>query len=179
MERILIIGGNGSGKTTFARSLAEKTGLPLVHLDSLYWKNWESVGREVFDGLLEQELVKPKWILDGNMNRTLPHRLKYCDTVFYLDFSSFACLVGVISRTIKYYGKTRPDMGPNCPEKISLGFYKQAFLYNSMHRKRYYGIMEENPQIQWVVLKNRRQVKRYLRDLSDEKVYSKEDGDGV
>ena len=61
------------------RALAEKTGLPLVHLDSLYWKdNWESVGREVFDARLEQELNKPKWILDGNMNRTLPHRLKYC-----------------------------------------------------------------------------------------------------
>ena len=86
MERILIIGGNGSGKTTFARSLAEKTRLPLVHLDSLYWKeNWESVGREVFDARLEVELNKPRWILDGNMNRTLPHRLEYCDTVFYLS----------------------------------------------------------------------------------------------
>ena len=123
--------GYVSQSTGMAEALAEKTGLPLVHLDSLYWKdNWESVGREVFDARLEQELVKPKWILDGNMNRTLPHRLEYCDTVFYLDFSSISCLIGVISRTIKFYGKTRPDMGPNCPERISLGFYKEAFLYN-------------------------------------------------
>lgn len=166
MERVLIIGGNGSGKSTFAKELAEKTGLLLVHLDSLYWKdNWESVSRDEFDALLEQELIKPKWILDGNMNRTLTHRIKYCDTVVYLDFSSIACLIGVISRTIKYYGKTRPDMGKNCPEKISLDFYKQAFLYNSKYRKKYYGIMEENPQIQWIVLKNRRQVKRYLAEL--------------
>lgn len=169
MERVLIIGGNGSGKTTFARDLAEKTGLPLVHLDSLYWKeNWESVGREVFDARLEVELNKPQWILDGNMNRTLPHRLKYCDTVFYLDFSSISCLVGVISRTIKYYGKTRPDMGKNCPERIDFSFYKEAFLYNSKHRKKYHKMMEENPQIQWIVLKNRRQVKRYLNKLTEE-----------
>lgn len=166
MEKVLIIGGNGSGKTTFAKELAKKTGLPLVHLDSLYWKeHWESVGREVFDARLQQELIKPKWILDGNMNRTLPHRLQYCDTVFYLDFSSFACLIGVISRTIKFYGKTRPDMGPNCPEKISLGFYKEAFLYNKKFRKKYYGFMKEHPEIKWIVLRNRQQVKQYLKGL--------------
>ena len=166
MERILIIGGNGSGKTTFAKQLAEKIGLPLVHLDSLYWKeNWESVGREVFDARLQQELIKSKWILDGNMNRTLPHRLKYCDTVFYLDFSSVSCLFGVIARTIKFYGKTRPDMAQNCPERITLSFYKEAFLYNSKYRKKYYQMRKDYPQVQWIVLKNRRQVKKYLRGL--------------
>ena len=128
MERVLIIGGNGSGKTTFAKALAEKTGLPLVHLDSLYWKdNWESVGREVFDARLEQELIKPKWILDGNMNRTLPHRLKYCDTVFYLDFSSIACLFGVISRTIKYYGKQDLTWDQIARKKFHRGFTKRLF----------------------------------------------------
>ena len=41
MERILIIGGNGSGKTTFSRALAEVLHLPLIHLDTLYWRdNW-------------------------------------------------------------------------------------------------------------------------------------------
>ena len=69
----------------------------------------------------------------------------------YLDFSSLACLIGVISRTIKFYGKTRPDMGPNCPERISLGFYKDAFLYNGKFRKKYYGIMKEHPEIEWVL----------------------------
>ena len=164
MERVLIIGGNGSGKTTFSKALAEKTGLPLVHLDSLDWKeNWKSVGRDVFDARLEQELIKSKWILDGNMNRTLPHRLEYCDTVFYLDFSSLSCLFGVISRTIKYYGKTRPDMAPNCPERFSPEFYLQAFRYNSKFRKKYYGFMKEHPEIKWIVLKNRRQVRKYLK----------------
>ena len=167
MERVVIIGGNGSGKTTFAKVLAEKTGLPLVHLDSLYWKdNWESVDRNVFDARLEQELIKPRWILDGNMNRTLTHRLEYCDTVFYLDFSSLSCLLGVISRTIKYYGKTRPDMGSNCPERFSPEFYKQAFQYNSKFRKKYYGFIKEHPEIKWIVLKNRRQVRKYLNKYS-------------
>ena len=119
MERILIIGGCGAGKTTLSRQLAEKLQLPLIHLDRLYWRdNWESVSTEVFDGLLMQELIKPRWILDGNFTRTLPLRLRYCDTVIYLDFSGMQCVYGVIQRLFKNYGKSRPDMGGDCPERF-------------------------------------------------------------
>ncbi len=38
MKRILVIGSGGSGKTTFSKKLAERSGLPLYHLDALYWK---------------------------------------------------------------------------------------------------------------------------------------------
>jgi len=42
MNRILIPGSGGSGKTTFTRKLAAKTGLPLHHLDTLYWQpGWQ------------------------------------------------------------------------------------------------------------------------------------------
>lgn len=47
MEKILIIGGNGCGKTTLACQLAERLSLPLVHLDALYWgDNWQPVPEE-------------------------------------------------------------------------------------------------------------------------------------
>ena len=55
-------------------------------------------------------------------------------------------------------------MGPNCPEKISVGFYKEAFLYNKKFRKKYYGFIKEHPEIEWIVLKNRHQVKKYLKE---------------
>lgn len=48
MERILIIGGNGCGKTTLAQTLASKLELPLIHLDMLYWRdNWESASKDL------------------------------------------------------------------------------------------------------------------------------------
>ena len=37
MKRVLVIGSGGSGKTTVARRLAERTGLPLLHLGALYF----------------------------------------------------------------------------------------------------------------------------------------------
>lgn len=69
----MIIGGNGSGKTTFSKILCEKLKLPLIHLDVLYWRdNWQPASQDEFDELLMRELTKPKWIMDGNISRTIP-----------------------------------------------------------------------------------------------------------
>ncbi|MDL2203738.1 hypothetical protein QQF51_13830 [Brucella intermedia] len=38
MKRIMIIGGAGSGKSSLARALGDITGLPVVHIDTLYWQ---------------------------------------------------------------------------------------------------------------------------------------------
>lgn len=88
MQKILIIGGNGSGKTTFAKKLSSKTRLPLVHLDKLYWKdNWQHATQEEFDRLLLPELEKDNWIIDGNMKRTLPLRLNSYSPI--IDFFQY------------------------------------------------------------------------------------------
>lgn len=72
LERILIIGGNGCEKTTLAQRLASKLEISLIHLDMLYWRdNWDRASKDEFDDLLLKELSKPKWIIDGNMNRKI------------------------------------------------------------------------------------------------------------
>ena len=67
MERILIIGGNGAGKSTFSYALAKKLGLPLIHLDQIYWHGcWEVTPREEFLEKVMEEAQKDRWIIDGN-----------------------------------------------------------------------------------------------------------------
>ena len=114
MERIMIIGCGGSGKSTLARQLGEKTGLPVIHLDRIFWSpgNWQHLEKAEFDGLLQRELAKPQWIMDGNFNRTMPLRLEKCDTAIYLDYNRFVCIFSWLKRVISNWGKTRPDMGP-------------------------------------------------------------------
>ena len=91
MERILIIGCSGSGKSTLARALKEKLGLPVVHLDQLWWKpGWKNVTVEEFDSRLAMALNMDRWIIDGNYSRTMEARLAKCDTIIYLDFSRWA-----------------------------------------------------------------------------------------
>ena len=166
MERILIIGCGGAGKSTLARRLGERLALPVVHLDKLFWKpGWVEESREEFDRKLAKELEKDRWIMDGNFNRTMPQRLAKCDTIIYLDFSRCACLLGVIKRILTTYGTVRPDMGEGCPERFDLEFLRWVWNYNKNNRKRNYRLLEDADQPEKIVLKNRRMVKQFLKNL--------------
>lgn len=169
MERILIIGGNGCGKTTLSCQLAERLSLPLVHLDALYWgDNWQPIPEERFDRLLQRELEKPRWIIDGNITRTLPRRLRYCDMVIVMDFSRSRCLLGAVKRVLKSYGKSRPDMGGNCPERLNrekLRFLWSIWRNHETQRKKWYTALDGARSVRRVTLKNRRQVRAFLAGL--------------
>jgi adenylate kinase family enzyme len=166
MERILIIGCGGAGKSTLARQLGEKLNLPVVHLDKLFWKpGWVESSKEEIDAKIQEELHKPCWIIDGNYNRTIPMRMQYCDTVIYLDFSRWACLRGVCKRVLTTYGTVRPDMGKGCPERFDFDFLKWIWNFNKLNREKYYRLLNESEGIQTIVLKNRRMVRRFLRSL--------------
>lgn len=129
-KRILVLGCCGSGKTTFSLSLGEITGIPVVHLDKLYWKpGWTEPTRAEFHAALINELSKEAWIMDGNYARTLPLRLQYCDSVLYFDLPRFICLWGVIGRFLKNRGRNRLDVGSGCPEKIDGEFIRYTWNF--------------------------------------------------
>ena len=166
MERIIIIGCGGAGKSTLARQLGDKLDLPVVHLDKLFWKpGWVESPREEIDGKIHAELQKPRWIMDGNFHRTLPERLQYCDTVIYMDFSRFACLMGVAKRILTTYGTVRPDMGEGCPERFDLDFLKWVWNFNQKNRENYYRLLQDAEGVETIILKNRKEVKRFLENL--------------
>lgn len=105
--RILVLGCPGSGKSTFARHLAALIDLPLYYLDMLWHKpDKTTICREKFDVLLEKLLSRPKWIIDGNYQRTLPQRLAAATGVFLFDLDVSVCLAGIEQRI----GKPRPDL---------------------------------------------------------------------
>ena len=107
MNRILVIGCPGSGKSTFSRALHRATGIPLVHLDMLYWNpDRTTVDKAVFLERLSAALREAAWIIDGNYASTMELRLRACGTVIFLDYPVEVCLAGIRQRR----GKPRSDM---------------------------------------------------------------------
>lgn len=166
MERVVIIGCSCAGKSTLARRLGEKNGLPVVHLDQLLWKpGWVENDRAEFDAKLAAELEKPRWIMDGNFHRTMAMRVARCDTVIYLDFGRMACLWGLAERYWKHYGRVRPDMTQGCPERLDWEFVGWIWSYNKRHRADNYALLSGLEGKQVYILKNRRAVKKFLQRL--------------
>lgn len=123
MKRVMIIGGSGSGKSTLARQVGARTGLPVVHMDNLFWRpGWVMDDEDAFRGRVDDAIAQDAWVMDGNYSRTWPDRLQRADTLVFLDMPTWLRLWRVIRRTLIHYGRTRPDLAPDCPERIDLGF---------------------------------------------------------
>ncbi len=119
MQKILIIGCAGAGKTVLATELGALTNLPVIHLDAHYWKpGWIRPQKEDWIKAVA-DLVKPdRWIIDGNYGSSIPQRLSACDSVIFLAYSRWLCLFRVFRRSLSFWGRTRPDLNPGCAEKL-------------------------------------------------------------
>lgn len=130
MKKILIIGSGGAGKSTLARRLGEAIDIEVIHLDKLHWKpNWTGTPKDEWRKIVQTQLEKDEFIMDGNFGGTMEMRLKACDTVIYLDFPRAVCLYRAVKRALKYYNKTRPDMGEGCNEKLDFEFLHWVWTF--------------------------------------------------
>ena len=99
MKKVLILGCPGAGKSTFARKLRDKTGLPLYYLDMIWHKpDRTTITKQEFDAKLSEIIKQEEWIIDGNYGRTLEMRIQACETIFLLDLPVEECLAGAKSR---------------------------------------------------------------------------------
>ena len=166
MKRVMIIGSPGSGKSTFAVWLSKETELPLIHLDKLFWRpGWVHCSREEFDGLLQTELEKNRWIIDGNYSRTVEARLKYADTVVFFRYPRTLCLWRVIKRWLQSRGKVRSDMGEGCPERLDFEFLKYVWNFNKTELPQTLEKLKGNHGAEVIEIKNRKNLRALKGDL--------------
>lgn len=171
-RRLLVLGCGGAGKSTLAVRLGEITGLPVVHLDRIYWRSgWQHLPADEFDAALSDRLAEDSWIIDGDYNRTLPVRLKRCDAVVLLDYPAVLCAAGVVKRRIMYRGRTRFSMAEGCPERLDGEFLRWILSYRRKIRPAHLELLRQaaaqNNHLQLFILRNRRQTRRWLQAAAD------------
>jgi adenylate kinase family enzyme len=171
MHRVLVIGSGGAGKSTFATQLGERTRLPVIHLDSLYWRaGWREPAREEWAARVDELVAGDSWIMDGNYGRTLERRLAACDTVIFLDLPRAVCLWRVVKRRAMFHGRSRPDMAEGCHEQLTWEFVRWIWTYPRERRPGVLKRLSELREGQRVhVLRSTREARRFLEALGRKK----------
>ena len=158
MKKVIVIGCPGSGKSTVSRALHNKTGIPLYHLDMMYWNaDKTTVEKSVFLERLSAVLEKDEWIIDGNYGSTMELRMAACDTAIFLDYPLDVCLDGIKERR----GKPRSDM-PWIETEEDAEFIEFIKNYNEQQKPKVLELLEKYSDKNIVIFKSREQADAFL-----------------
>ena len=165
LEKVIIIGCPGSGKSTFGRKLKDVTLLPLYHLDMIFWnQDKTTVSKEVFLDRLAEIMERQSWIIDGNYSSTMELRMRKCDTVFFLDYPKELCLDGVRKRR----GQPRSDM-PWTETETDDEFMEFINKYNTETRPDVLALLEKYSKKNIIHFRTREESEEYLLKIKEVK----------
>ena len=165
-RRIAVIGTSGSGKSTFAVEFGRRTGLPVCHMDRLFWDtNWTEKPEEEWREQEAAILVQDRWIVEGYIDGNHPERLRRAELVIYLDLPGFVCASHGLLRWWKYRKAPRPELPAGCTEKLN---YSHLWTMVARKERRYIqAALERAPRCKVMVLKSKRAISALLKALSD------------
>jgi adenylate kinase family enzyme len=168
-KRIMIIGSGGAGKSAVARELGDLLALPVIHLDAEHWQpGWVETPKEEWQRKVEALAQRDCWIIDGNYGGTMHIRLAAADTVLFLDYPWHLCLWRVLKRFISYHGKSRPDIGPGCPEGFHWAFLRWVCVdFPRRSRPRILQLLEQHKDGRRIIVhRSPRETRRFLATLA-------------
>lgn len=162
MKKVIVIGCPGSGKSTFSKSLHRITGIPLFHLDMLFWNaDKTTVEKPVFIERLLKTVQNSEWIIDGNYISTMELRMEKCDTVIFLDYPLEVCLNGIKERK----GKPRSDMPWIESDEEDAEFIEYIKNYNTQSRPQVLELLKRYSHKDIYIFSNRTQAEEFLTRL--------------
>ena len=152
MERVVVFGRGGAGKSVLARELGTATGLPVVELDKEFWSaDLEPLAPQEWARRLAILAAQPRWIMDGDLGPydVVEPRLRRADRVVVLDLPLWLCAWRARRR-----GPERRD------------FWEWTIRWRRHSRPGLLrAVSELAPQAEVVILRNRRSVRRWLAAL--------------
>lgn len=167
--RLMVIGCSCAGKSTFSQRLAKITGLPLTHLDRLYWKSgWIEEDKQIFKAKQKNIIMQESWIIDGNFRSTMEMRLEHAQIVYRFKIGTLACLQGYGKRLIQAKLKVkRTDITEGCEQRFDWDFLKFIAEFSRKQEKQTDETLKKYPDVKVITFHSRKQANLYLDRLED------------
>jgi adenylate kinase family enzyme len=164
-RRILVLGPCGSGKTRLTRQLSRILGLPAVHLDAHFWHpGWISTPQPEWRRVVGSLIKQPDWIMDGTYESTLDLRIPAAQAIVMVNRPRWSCLWGVVSRSLRYRNKPRPDAPSGQP--IDRAYLRYIWRYARHTDKLVRELIEQHgPQIPVIRLDDRKSTELFIKSL--------------
>jgi adenylate kinase family enzyme len=165
VQKVAVVGCGGSGKTYVARQLGQILGVPVTHLDAVFYDDeWNELPREKFAAAQRDLVTRPAWVIDGNYNSTLEIRLRACDTVVFTDVSTITALRGILARQARHGAGHH---GNGVHNRIHWGVIRYVASYRRRMRPQVLAkISQHAAHAEFIPLTSRRAARRWLRDTA-------------
>lgn len=169
MQRVVILGPGGAGKSRLAQSLGARRDLPVTHLDTIFWtEGWTAAPLEVSVPTLAAVVAEDRWVLDGNFleHASVDGRFARTDTVIFLDLPALLCAWRTLWRWMRDRHRRRPDLPDGCAESFDLDGLKWIAQYAKKDRPQVLAILDDlGTNIAVHRLRSRRAVEHFLTTI--------------
>jgi len=169
MEKIVIIGPPGAGKTTLAKELGRMLKMKVFHLDRLFWqRGWKGKTRDTRIDILQGLVREKRWIIEGTYLSSSEPRLEAADTIIFFDIPPLLCLQRIIKRHHECHECSRRDIPEGCIDKLTPFRMLKALAFPFRGRRTLKQMLRSYKSKRIIRLRSGKEVKDFLAQQGTE-----------
>jgi adenylate kinase family enzyme len=171
--KIVVVGATGSGKTTLARTIAQRLGYRHIETDALNWEpNWQPAPLDIFRARIDEALRGDDWVIDGNYSKGRDIVWGRADMLVWIDYALPIIFWRLWWRTLKRILTRETLWGTNREDWRAVFGRDSLFLWvlqsRPRHRREYPRLLEqpEYAHLQLVRLRSPRETEEWLNTIA-------------